>query len=197
MYYQRRVDRLHFCRPCIHTLLHTAPEVTWVGPGAYYTQFTMERTIGNLGQEIWQPSNPFANLARRALQRSQVNALKSIYPELGPESKFQLPRGAMNVGEGYIMLRPRDKYPVEIPGDLAAKALSWMVNTSRIRRWGRARLPNGQVARSLWSERRRTSQRIQVQSLKKLSQCLAALQRLMQHKSKKLHNNMKIIYVIL
>jgi hypothetical protein len=27
----------------------------------------MERTIGNLGQEIWQPSNPFANLAQRAL----------------------------------------------------------------------------------------------------------------------------------
>ena len=36
-----------------------------------------------------------------------------------------------------------------------------------------------------------------LQSLKKLSQCLAALQRLMQYKSKKLHNNLKIIYVIL
>ena len=36
-----------------------------------------------------------------------------------------------------------------------------------------------------------------IQSLKKLSQCLAALQRLMQHKSNKLHNNLKIIYVIL
>jgi hypothetical protein len=35
-------------------------------------------------------------------------------------------------------------------------------NTSRIRRWGRARLPNGQVARSLWSERRRMSQKIRV-----------------------------------
>ena len=67
LYYQRRVDRLHFCCPCIHTLLHTAPEVTQVGPGAYYTQFTMERTIGNLRQEIWQPSNLFANLARRAV----------------------------------------------------------------------------------------------------------------------------------
>ena len=36
-----------------------------------------------------------------------------------------------------------------------------------------------------------------LQLLKKLSQCLAALQRLMQHKSNKLHNNLKIIYVIL
>ena len=36
-----------------------------------------------------------------------------------------------------------------------------------------------------------------IQLLKKLSQCLAVLQRLMQHKSNKLHNILKIIYVIL
>jgi len=75
-----------------------------VGPGTYTTQFTMECTIGNLGQEIWQPSNPFANLAWHALQQSQVNALKSIYPELDPNSKPQLPKGVVDVGEGYIML---------------------------------------------------------------------------------------------
>ena len=161
LYYQRRVDRLHFCRPCIHTLLHAAPEVMRVGPGAYTTQFTMERTIGDLGQEIQQPSNPFANLAQRALQRSQVNALKSIYPELDPKSGFQLPKGAMDIGGGYIMLQPRDKIPAEIPGR-PAEVLSQAINTSRIRRWGRARLPNGQVARSLWSERRRASQKVRV-----------------------------------
>ena len=95
-----------------------------VGPGAYYTQFTMEHTIGNLGQEIQQPSNPFANLAWRALQRSQVNALKSIYMELDPKSKFKLPRGVTDMGEGYIMLRPQDRYLVEIPEHLAAEALA-------------------------------------------------------------------------
>src|SRR6266576_4314392 len=105
----------------------------------------MERTIGNLGQEIRQPSNPFANLAWHALQQSQVNALKSIYPELDPKSKFQLPQGAIGVEEGYIMLWPQDRYLMEIPGHLAAEALAQAVNTSRIRRWGRVRLPNGQV----------------------------------------------------
>jgi hypothetical protein len=64
----------------------------------------MECTIGNLGQEIWQPSNLFANLAQCALQWSQVNALKSIYPELDPKSRLQLPKGAVDVREGYIML---------------------------------------------------------------------------------------------
>ena len=52
LYYQRRVDSLHFCRPCLHTLLHLALECACVGPGAYTTQFTMERVIGDLGQDI-------------------------------------------------------------------------------------------------------------------------------------------------
>ena len=56
LYYQRRIDRLHFCRPCLHTLLHTAPEATRVGPGTYLTQFTMEHAIGDLGGDIRQPS---------------------------------------------------------------------------------------------------------------------------------------------
>ena len=30
LYYQRRPERLHFCRPSLHTLLHTAPEITRV-----------------------------------------------------------------------------------------------------------------------------------------------------------------------
>jgi hypothetical protein len=164
LYYQRRVDRLHFCRPCIHTLLHTCPEVARVGPGAYSTQFTMERTIGDLGQEIRQPSNPFTNLARRALRRSQVNALKSIHPELDPTAVPHLPKFARDLGDGYVLLRPRDKNTVKIP-DAVAEILREDCNTmnaTKIRRWGRLRLPNGQIARSLWSEQRRTGQKIRV-----------------------------------
>ena len=108
----------------------------WVGPGAYTTQFTMERTIGNLGQEIQQPSNPFANLAQHTVQWSQVNALKSIYPELDPKSRLQLPKGAVDVGEGYIVLRPQDRHPVKIPEHSVAEVLAQAINTSRIRRWG-------------------------------------------------------------
>jgi hypothetical protein len=52
LYYQRRVDRLHFCRPWLHTLLHTAPEILRIGPGIYDSQYTMERAIGDLGGEI-------------------------------------------------------------------------------------------------------------------------------------------------
>jgi hypothetical protein len=58
-YYQRKTARIHFCRPCIHALPHLVPEVVRIGPGAYCTQWTMERSVGNLGEEIKQPSNPF------------------------------------------------------------------------------------------------------------------------------------------
>lgn len=156
LYYQRRVDRIHFCRPCIHTLLHTCNEVIRVGPGAYSTQFTMERTIGNLGQEIRQPSNPFANLARRALLRSQVNALTNIYPHLDHTATPHLPKFAKDLGKGYALLQPRDRNPTTI-AEAAGEILSARIHTSRIRRWGRLRLPNGQVARSLWCEDRHAS----------------------------------------
>ena len=53
----------------------------------------MERTIGNLGQEIKLHSDPYANLSERGVRRAQMNALKAILPELEPD-KAALPRGS-------------------------------------------------------------------------------------------------------
>ena len=55
LYYQWREDWIHFCWQSIHTLLHLAPEVTRIGPPICSSQWTMERTIGNLCEEIRQP----------------------------------------------------------------------------------------------------------------------------------------------
>jgi hypothetical protein len=63
----------------------------------------MEHTVGDLGQEIRQPSNLFENLAQRALQCSQINALKTMCPELNPSAPF-LPRFSQDVGNGYVFL---------------------------------------------------------------------------------------------
>ena len=82
LYYQRCMDRIHYCRPCIHTLLHICPEITCVGPGTYITQFPLEHAIGDLGKSIRQPATPFANLGQIALQQAQANALKALCPEL-------------------------------------------------------------------------------------------------------------------
>jgi hypothetical protein len=127
----------------------------------------MERTIGNLGEEIRQPSNPYANLSQRGLLRCQVNALTAMIPDLGPPPP-SLPRGAIDLGqpEGYVLLRAQDRYdrlmrPREADallrylGSAAAEGSS--VNSDsdwcpKVTRWARLRLPNGQVARSRWKE---------------------------------------------
>ncbi|KNZ76579.1 hypothetical protein J132_09439 [Termitomyces sp. J132] len=53
--------------PSIQTLNHCASKTVQVGPGAYYSQFTMEQMIKSLGKEIQQLSNPYANLSQHAL----------------------------------------------------------------------------------------------------------------------------------
>ena len=82
IYYQLRHDRLHFVRPAVHQVIHLIPEAFQKGPPICYAQWTMERTIGNLGQQIRQPSKPYANLACEGVQHCQVSALLSIMPEL-------------------------------------------------------------------------------------------------------------------
>ena len=161
-YYQRKTARIHFCRPCIHALPHLAPEVVRIGPGAYSTQWTMERSIGNLGEEVKQPSKPFANLSQRGILRSQVNALKAMIPDLEP-TVTKLPRGAKELGGDFILLRARDENAHLVDNAAEAQAIQDYLQEHmpdeydeewrpRIVRWARLRLPNGQIARSLWKE---------------------------------------------
>jgi hypothetical protein len=84
-------------------ICHLVPEVFQVGPLICSSQWTIEWAIGDLGSEIRQPSNPFANLSQRGLRRSQVNALKAMMPDLDPPEVY-LPRGAEDVGGGYVLL---------------------------------------------------------------------------------------------
>jgi hypothetical protein len=159
IYYQRKVERIHFCRPSIHALLHLAREVIRLGPGCYYTQWTMERTIGNITEEMKQPSNSYANLSKRAIRRAQVSALKAMIPELNPAVKD--PRGSQEVAEGYVLLRAKDETMHTVSG-AAGDAIKAYMQTAgpvapnwkpRVYRWARLRIPTGQIARSAWKEK--------------------------------------------
>lgn len=119
----------------------------------------MERAIGDLGGEIHQPSNPFANLSQRGLVRCQVNALKAMIPEL-ERTKSNIPRGAIDLGGSYILLRAKER-TARMISSLAGAAIArfFEENTGRtflqdlkIVRWSRLALPNGQIARSKWKE---------------------------------------------
>jgi len=76
----------------------------------------------------------------------------AICPEL-MDDEPQPPKGSEDVGNGYIFLRPRDRYSIQLEG-LEKDILSEKFGITRVQRWGRMQLPNGQVARSLFSENR-------------------------------------------
>ncbi|KAK0430283.1 hypothetical protein EV421DRAFT_1913080 [Armillaria borealis] len=77
------------------------------GPGVIYSQWAIERTIGNVGQEVKQHSNVFANLEQRGIHRSQINALKAMIPDFDPPMKA-LPHCSIDLGGGYVLLPARD-----------------------------------------------------------------------------------------
>ncbi len=103
------VARMHFCHPALHALAHICPQTTSTGPYAIYSQWPMERSIGNLGGQIHQPSNPYGNLAQRGLHRCQVNAIRAIIPALG-DQRPHLPQGAIDLGGGYVLLTTSERY---------------------------------------------------------------------------------------
>ncbi|KIK29823.1 hypothetical protein PISMIDRAFT_88326 [Pisolithus microcarpus 441] len=164
LYYQLRQDRLHFIRPCVHQVLHLVTEAMHKGPPICYAQWTMERTIGNLGQEIRQLSKPYENLAEEGVRRSRVNALLAVMPELDDGIKGH-PTGSVDLGEGYVLLRKRDKRPW-LPTGEEARTISEFIGRDQplnhFKRWARLRLPNGQIARSLWREKLKPVTQIRV-----------------------------------
>ncbi|KAJ8588647.1 hypothetical protein M405DRAFT_792718 [Rhizopogon salebrosus TDB-379] len=164
IYYQRRVDRIHFTRPCVHLSNHLASECTRIGSPICSSQWTMERTIGNLGQEIRQPSNPFSNLAQQGIRRCQVNALKAILPRFSKPENL-LPQGACDVGESFVLLRKCDKRPITLPpGNADTAVISAYLGrpTPKFRRWARLQLPNGQIVRSAWREKLKPPEKIRI-----------------------------------
>ncbi|KAG1839882.1 hypothetical protein DFJ58DRAFT_718471 [Suillus subalutaceus] len=139
LYYRRHQDHIHFIHPCIHQTNHLVAETVRKGPPICYAQWTMERTIGNLGQEIRQPSRPYANLSQEELDE----------PSKG------LPIGAIDSGDGFALLRKRDRYAFSPVGGAAQAILDYLGDGSalpRIKRWARLLLPNGQIAWSVWRE---------------------------------------------
>lgn len=161
LYYQRKACRLHFCRQSIHALLHLVPEIIRLGPGAYYTQWTMERTIGNLGEEIKQHSNPYANLSQRAIRRAQINTLTRLIPDLVPEKP--LPSSSHSLDGGYVLLGGKDEFKFCPEDKERTVILAYLEDAAGeqvdpgwglgIIRWARLRLPNLQIVRAWWKEK--------------------------------------------
>ena len=164
IYYRLQESRIHFIRPCMHQVIHLVSEAIFKGPPICYAQWTMEHTIGNLGEQIQQPSKPFANLSREGVWRCQVNSLLTIMPELD-DSDTGLPYGSVDLGDGYVLLRKHAKHPIIPHGDEAMAILHFLDHGYAlpcITKWAWLHLPNGQIARSAWREKLRLPDQIRV-----------------------------------
>ncbi|KAF8337291.1 hypothetical protein F5887DRAFT_890610 [Amanita rubescens] len=162
-YYQRNEALLYLVRPSTHAVLHLALETVRCGPLNLVAQWALENTVGNLGREVHQHSNPFANLSQRGLLRAQTNALVSMIPGLSNDKP--LPPTSCSLGDGFVLLHAREKTyhgsvtPMErlvILRYLSKHRLLTSESAPRyeviIRKWARLRLPNGQEARCTWKE---------------------------------------------
>ncbi|TFK60769.1 hypothetical protein BDN72DRAFT_778983 [Pluteus cervinus] len=163
-YYGRKIKLLHMVAPCIHGILHGPEETFSCGPLSLVAQWAMENTIGNLGREVHQPSNPFSNLAERGLLRAQTNALYALVPGLEPPPV--LPRGSVSFSQGAILLRPSEETEYEMPDNEVLAYQEYLEYKEQppeegpisFCRWGRFQLPNGEIIRSAWKERERRNQ---------------------------------------
>ncbi|KAM5545209.1 hypothetical protein V8D89_001320 [Ganoderma adspersum] len=157
IYVQGQISRMHFVPQCIHAVPHTPSETVWIGSLICTSQFTMEQIIGDLGGEIRQPSNPYANLSELNRDTTPTKVLRE------------------DLGDGFILLHPREDRPRAVADheDMAifrylearvsmvcARAVWIDTMHHRVRRWARCRLPNSQVCRSAWKEVQNSMTRI-------------------------------------
>jgi len=128
----------------------------------------MERTIGNLGEEIRLHSDPYANVSQRIIERAQVNGLLAFVPELQPKAP-KLPGSVHDIGGGYALMGPRELHDVDPPVANAfrvfASSHGWRTNfddSLLVDRFARLLLPNGQIARSWWQEKKRPIEKVRM-----------------------------------
>ena len=121
IYCQRDPNRLHFVRPCVHSLTHLARESHRLGPLMLSAQWTMERVIGYVGTLLKQPSNLFCNLSAQMKHLAYKNAIVAMWPEF--EIQKENPRGCRDFGDGYQLLGPKDVDLYQLP-DMEETALN-------------------------------------------------------------------------
>ena len=134
-----------------------------------YAQWTLETAIGNLGREIRQDRDLYANLTQRAILRAQVNSLKARFPgvkiELEPQGMSALTnrKRVFDSAPGYMFIPRREEDPSPLSDDeLHALMIYWEEQgwpnkeqwPNLVCRWAKVQLPNGQTARSVWFESR-------------------------------------------
>ena len=163
LYYEQHPDCIHFVWQSIHLLTHIASETICIGPLSCYSQWTIETAIGNLGVEIHQDRDPYANIAQWGILCAQLNSILAMFPHLKLHKDLMdsFPWGAKDLGQGYALLRACQKTAKPVKEAEASAILRyWEENgwpnlddwPQEIKQWAHFHLPNGQTACSKWYE---------------------------------------------
>lgn len=128
------------------------------------SQWTLEHTIRNLGKEIKQHSNLFANLSQCGIRWAWVNALKAMIFELDTERSegVYLPHGSKDLSNGFVLLWAweLDPYPLhdcEANSDALCEYLGILSLGLEVlvRCWAKLCIPTGQNCYSTWKEKQK------------------------------------------
>ncbi|KAF8576975.1 hypothetical protein K439DRAFT_1649194 [Ramaria rubella] len=130
LYVQCWANQIHFVRPCIHTMLHLGLEVPRLGPPILHSAWTIERTMGDLGGERKQLSNPYANLSERSLKRCQLNALKALIPAIVKNVK-KSSYSTIDLGDGYKLLTARERTAQSHGGRIGEAIQVYIIDIAR------------------------------------------------------------------
>ena len=89
------------------------------------------------------------------------NALVAMFPDL--EAMKGAPRGSKDLGDGYVLLGPKDTTLYRLLPSKRATLDIFFINHPEshhetIYRWGHLRIPTEQIARSRWKEMERCSE---------------------------------------
>jgi hypothetical protein len=85
LYYQHNPARIQTCPVNLHYLLHLADSIQQAGPAWCYWAFAMERYCSFLGASVKSRRFPFANIARRIRDVTNLHIIRehySLHPEL-------------------------------------------------------------------------------------------------------------------
>jgi hypothetical protein len=169
-------------QPCVHSLVHLPRKVLHLRPPVCSSQWMLKQTIRNLGEEIKQHSNPFANLSQHGIRRIRVNALKVLISDLDLEgSPHQpLPCSLKDLGGGFVLLCACEEtvHPLrECEADALHKILPTASRETEIhmRRWAKLHIPTGQNCYSSWKEKQKPLNRHRTARNVKVSQMFTIL----------------------
>ncbi|KAB5591793.1 hypothetical protein CTheo_4785 [Ceratobasidium theobromae] len=165
LYYQHNPERMQTCPVNLHYLLHIADSIQFLGPVWTYWAFPMERYCSFIGASVKSRRYPYANIARRIRDVTQLKVIREIYDlhniiqfgrtrALGEEkeiSKAERVEGYPNV----LLLGP-SALPLTLTTQLRNQIAKYLGTAfkiharesrqfipSKLKQWGRIRITGG------------------------------------------------------